>query len=469
MLSNIFKYLEVKYLFILTLIFFFVLGFHNHILSFKNFILLNSILLIHLIIFIDYLKNEQNQKQLPILLVISSYIFISYTLSFYLEDKDFFYNDFTSEILTKSLIILIIACCALYLGYYISRKFFSIRTTRIFYFDKIDHNKIIILFFSFILMITIIFLLLTQNFSSLSFITQLKEPVIFFTLGLNLLMIIKKDTNLFFLYTLFFLSLFLIFFLEILSGVLILIFSILIFLSLIQLIMTKRLSILLCLIFTICIIFAPVLKSKIRALTWNSNKSFFEKITVTQHVINNDLKDIKINNLKSFKARIFHPMNSLNIVSKLTPFDVPFYEGGSYKFLHAHLIPRLIWKNKPKEEYGNFWGHRYNILESADKTTSWNFPVINEFYANFGMPGVALGMFLLGFLSKFLALKLTYKKNSDIEFLVSATILFNFFFLENNLGQLIGRIYNQLIFFNIIFLFSFFIFKYFAKIYKNIF
>jgi hypothetical protein len=240
MLSNLYRYLDVKYLYILALIFVFFLGFHNYILSFKNFILLNSILLIHLIFFIDYLKNEQNQNQFPVLLVISSYIFFSYTLSFYLEKKDFFYTNFTSEILTKSLVILIIACCALYLGYYISRKLFSIRTTRIFYFDKINHNKIIILFFSLTLMITIIFLLLTQKFSSFSFITQLKEPVIFFTLGLNLLMIIKKDMNLFFLYTLFLISLFLVFFLEILSGVLILIFSILIFLSLIQLIKTKR-------------------------------------------------------------------------------------------------------------------------------------------------------------------------------------------------------------------------------------
>ena len=363
--------------------------------------------------------------------------------------------------------ILIIACCALYLGYYISRKLFSIRITRIFYFDKINHNKIIVLFFSLTLMITIIFLLLTQKFSSLSFITQLKEPVIFFTLGLNLLMIIKKEMNLFFLYTLFLISLFLVFFLEILSGVLILIFSILIFLSLIQLIKTKRLSILLCLIFIICVIFTPILKFKIRGLTWNSNKSFFEKVTLTKQVINNDLNDVKINNY-GFKARLFHPMNSLNIVSKLTPFDVPFYEGGSYKFIYAHLIPRFIWKNKPKEEYGNFWGHRYNILHSADKTTSWNFPVINELYANFGMPGVALGMFLLGFLAKFLALKLSCKKSSDIEFLVSATILFNFFFLENNLGQLVGRTYNQIIFFNILFLLYFLICKYFSRIYKNI-
>jgi hypothetical protein len=468
MFNNPIRYLDIKYLYILGLIFIFILGFHNYILSSKNFILLNFILLIHSFFFFDYLKNEKDQTQFPVLLVISSYIFFSYTLSFYLANKDFFYRDFTNEILTKSLVILIIACCALYLGYYASRKLFSLRTSRIFYFDKISKDKIRILFFSLILMTIIIFLLLTQKFSSLTFISQLKEPVIFFTLGLNLLMIIKKDMNLFFLYAIFLISLSLIIFLEIISGVLILVFAILIFLSFIQLIMTKRLSILLCLIFIISLIFAQILKDQVRTLTWNENHKFFEKIIIINEAIDNKLVNVKFNN-SSFMERVFHPMNSLNIVSKLTPLNVPFYEGGSYKFLYAHFIPRFIWKNKPKEEWGNFWGKRYNVVASNDKGTSWNFPVINEFYGNFGMAGVAFGMFLLGFLAKFLAIKLHVQKSSDIEFLVCATILFNFFFLENNLSQLIGRIFNQIIFFNILFLLYFLTCKYFTRTYKNIF
>ena len=468
MFNNPIRYLDIKYLYILGLIFIFILGFHNYILSSKNFILLNFILLIHSFFFFDYLKNEKDQTQFPVLLVISSYIFFSYTLSFYLINKDFFYRDFTNEILTKSLVILIIACCALYLGYYASRKLFSLRTSRIFYFDKISKDKIRIFFFSLILMTLIFFLLLTQKFSSLTFISQLKEPVIFFTLGLNLLMIIKKDMNLFFLYAIFLISLSLTIFLEIISGALILVFSILIFLFLIQLIMTKRLSILLCLIFIIFLIFAPMSKNQVRSLTWNANYNFFEKIIIINEAIDNKSLNVKFNN-SGFKERVFHPMNSLNIVSKLTPLNVPFYEGGSYKFLYAHFIPRFIWKNKPKEEWGNFWGKRYNVVASNDKGTSWNFPVINEFYANFGMAGVAFGMFLLGFLAKFLASKLHVQKSSDIEFLVCATILFNFFFLENNLGQLIGRIFNQIIFFNILFLLYFLTCKYFTRTYKNIF
>jgi hypothetical protein len=149
MFNNPIRYLDIKYLYILGLIFIFILGFHNYILSSKNFILLNFILLIHSFFFFDYLKNEKDQTQFPVLLVISSYIFFSYTLSFYLVNKDFFYRDFTNEILTKSLVILIIACCALYLGYYASRKLFSLRTSRIFYFDKISKDKIRIFFFSF--------------------------------------------------------------------------------------------------------------------------------------------------------------------------------------------------------------------------------------------------------------------------------------------------------------------------------
>ena len=155
MLGNLLRYLDIKYLFILAFIFIFILGFNNDILSSKNFILLNLILLVHFFVFIDYLKNEQHNNQFPTLLVISGYIFFSYTLSFYLKKSDFFYNNFTPEILTKSLLILIIASCASYLGYFTSRKLFSPRIKEIFYFDKIDNNKKSILFFSFILLILI--------------------------------------------------------------------------------------------------------------------------------------------------------------------------------------------------------------------------------------------------------------------------------------------------------------------------
>jgi len=471
MFGNLLRYLYIKYLFILAFIFIFILGFNNDILSSKNFILLNLILLVHFFVFIDYLKNEQHNNQFPTLLVISGYIFFSYTLSFYLKKGDFFYNNFTPEILNKSLLILIIASCASYLGYFMSRKLFSPRIKEIFYFDKIDNNKKSILFFSFILLIVIIFILKTGKLYYFTFISQLKEPVIFFTLGLNFLMILKKDMNLIFLYTLFLISLSLIFLLEIISGVLILIFSILFFLCVIQLIMTKRLSILLCSIFVITVFFAVPIKDKIRSL---QDASITERLTITNQVIidkaqQKNSESQQKNSLSSLTTRLFHPMESLNIVSKLTPSEVSFYEGSSYKYIYGHFIPRIFWKAKPVEDWGNFWGRRYDVLNVTDFTTSWNFPIISEFYANFGMPGVTFGMFLVGFFAKFLSLKFQGKKCSDIEFLVSSTILFNFFFLENNIGQLIGRTYNQIIFFHILFLLYFLIFKYFTRIYKNIF
>ena len=88
------------------------------------------------------------------------------------------------------------------------------------------------------------------------------------------------------------------------------------------------------------------------------------------------------------KNRLFHSINSLNIISKLTPEIIPFYQGQSYETIYTKFIPRDFWKNKPNDNQGNFWGHRYRVLNPSDNVTSWNLPVLNEFYVNFGMLGV---------------------------------------------------------------------------------
>jgi hypothetical protein len=76
-------------------------------------------------------------------------------------------------------------------------------------------------------------------------------------------------------------------------------------------------------------------------------------------------------------------------------------------------------------------------------------------------------MFFLGFLIKLLILKLWKKNISDIEILISSIILFNFFYLENNLSQILGKIINQLFFFHIIFIFIYLFFLFISKFKKK--
>lgn len=114
-----------------------------------------------------------------------------------------------------------------------------------------------------------------------------------------------------------------------------------------------------------------------------------------------------------------------------------------------------------------FFGHRYSVLNPDDFATSWNLPVLNEFYINFGFLGVFLGMFFLGFLIRLLILKLRTNDTSDIEILVSSVILYNFFFLEINLSMIIGKVINQFIFFHIFFIFIYLFFLFISKFKLN--
>jgi hypothetical protein len=85
-------------------------------------------------------------------------------------------------------------------------------------------------------------------------------------------------------------------------------------------------------------------------------------------------------------------------VIEFTPSPVPYLYGATYAAVLYKAIPRVVWVDKPTEDAGQLFGHRYAILDPGDRTTSWNFPQIIEMYVNFGVPGVLLGMLFIGFL-----------------------------------------------------------------------
>jgi hypothetical protein len=124
-----------------SFVFFFILTLNNFIFSFKNFLLINFILFIHYIFFIYFIKNEESNNYFPILPLISVYFFSTYTLSFFISKKEFFYQDFNSDILTKSIFIIIFGLISLLFGYSVAGKYFSLRNKKIFYFQSINLNK----------------------------------------------------------------------------------------------------------------------------------------------------------------------------------------------------------------------------------------------------------------------------------------------------------------------------------------
>jgi len=476
MFEIFYKKFDLIYLTRAIFIFFFILNIFFFYNNFLIFLLLGYLLLTHYFFFYYYLKYENTKNYFPILPLISFFFFISHTFVFFLSQIKFFFNNYTHlDILPKPILVLVLGLNFFIFGYIISEKIFSTKKKKIFYFDYNLNQKLFTIIFFIILSYLINFDQFCGPFLQYSFIKQLREPFNLFALGIILIMILKHDIKSNFWHFLFVLTFLMIYMIEISEAFISSIFCVIIFLFAMYFYIKKKLPILI-IIFSIFLLFlAYAIKDEVRKKTWFKNLSCSEKIFISLNILkdnflgsyDNSEKDIKIESSHKQKiynvVRIFTNIETLNKVVILTPEKVAFFKGSSYGHIYTKFIPRSLWSDKPTETYGNFWGHRYYFLDPKDNLTSWNFGILPEFYANFGIFGVVIGMFLFGLLVKFLILKLRTKKFTEIEVLISSIIIFNFFYLEINLSLILGKVINQLIFFNIFFLFFYFFLKFVQK------
>jgi hypothetical protein len=145
--------------------------------------------------------------------------------------------------------------------------------------------------------------------------------------------------------------------------------------------------------------------------------------------------------------RFFHSNITLQTAIDLTPHSVKFLRGKSYESIIYKPIPRFIYKDKPHEVWGNIFGKLYMIIMPGDFHTSWNFPILSEFYSNFGFKGVIFGMLILGLLTKSLIFFTHSFNKSTLISSMGYVVIFNLFFQESNLSQSIGKMINQSTFF----------------------
>jgi hypothetical protein len=130
-----------------------------------------------------------------------------------------------------------------------------------------------------------------------------------------------------------------------------------------------------------------------------------------------------------------------------TPERVPYLEGATLNNLATNLVPRVFWPEKPTEVMGQWVGHTYGILEPADHITSINLPWLVEFYINFGIPGVILGMAAAGALLALLEGVLLRAAMTDVEIVSGWALLFRFFYQESNISLMLGGFLTQAVFF----------------------
>jgi hypothetical protein len=197
------------------------------------------------------------------------------------------------------------------------------------------------------------------------------------------------------------------------------------------------------------VLFSPV-KASYRTYQFTTN-SVFEKLVVMYELItSNDLTNYENTIEKKTKDgpvwRLSYPLSAVSLVKEKTPSTIPYWKGESYLPIFTKLIPRFLWPDKPKENMGQEFGHRYGILAWDNLTTSMNTPIIAEAYMNFGDTGFYLIFFIMALVIAKMYSKQNRTLNQDplsVDTIINtiaiaiATVYFTQW--ESNLTMMIGK------------------------------
>ena len=122
---------------------------------------------------------------------------------------------------------------------------------------------------------------------------------------------------------------------------------------------------------------------------------------------------------------------ALSVFSQFYPDPYPFEMGRTFVLEVGHLVPRLVWPEKPNLSFElNTYSTVVGILPetSSDdaEMTSATFDAISEYYLNFGSMGVLLFSLLHGYFMRILYYWLVHRSHYE----VGAAIYIVFFFLN---------------------------------------
>ncbi|MEY4281685.1 MAG: hypothetical protein RLZ39_1097 [Bacteroidota bacterium] len=197
------------------------------------------------------------------------------------------------------------------------------------------------------------------------------------------------------------------------------------------------------------ILFSSV-KMEYRTYKFTSN-SILEKVKViytlvTEQQNSTDVQSFKEQTKQGPVWRLSYPLSAISLVKEKTPSTIPYWKGESYFPIFTKFIPRFIWPDKPTENMGQEFGHRYGILAWDNLTTSMNTPVVAEAYMNFG----EIGFYFIFFFMAVVIAKVYIKQNRtqsqdrlSVDTIVNtitiaiATVYFTQW--ESNLTMMIGK------------------------------
>jgi hypothetical protein len=122
-------------------------------------------------------------------------------------------------------------------------------------------------------------------------------------------------------------------------------------------------------------------------------------------------------------------LDSFSMILRDTPNVVDFQAGRWYGYFFSAWIPRVLWEEKPMLDVGRWFAINF-FNQPPDVPSAIVIMNIGDFYVNFGILGVMLGMFFLGIVYKTLYLYfIHYGKRSAI-----AVFIYIFIFIRLGIG-----------------------------------
>lgn len=208
----------------------------------------------------------------------------------------------------------------------------------------------------------------------------------------------------------------------------------------------------------LCLIFVITFgaRDEYRNLTWFSGEygrsGPIRKSIVYVGLIVDSITGKKKEHLDDYK-KLSYRTNMLITFSRiveLTPEYVPYWGGHTYSMFFSSFIPRFLYPGKPPKTLGQDFGHRYELLEPDDLTTSYNLPVLIEMYVNFGLTGILTGMFLLGLFFRLFYEIFNHPEAGEGGAVLSTMVFVGLFNLESDFSLLFGNTLQYIILFYII-------------------
>ena len=139
-------------------------------------------------------------------------------------------------------------------------------------------------------------------------------------------------------------------------------------------------------------------------------------------------------------------LGELAYAIRVTPETILYLNGTTYFPLLFKPIPRFLWADKPVDNSGQLYGHRYGRLDPTDKTTSANIGVVIEAWINGGWLVVVLSSLAFGILIYFAWRFLIGESTSTGNVLLAMVFLVSAVGTESSMNLVMGgMLYTMLI------------------------